>query len=69
MGNPGLVNPCFVIKNWDSDSQANLMVDGKQKPAGKDFRQGIIRDTDGYRTLIAWIELKSQDKVTFSLSK
>jgi len=64
-----IVNPCFVIKNWDSDSHANLMVDGKQKPAGKDFRQGIIRDTDGSRTLIAWIESKSQDKVTFSLSK
>ena len=29
-----ILNPCFVIKNWESDSPARLMINGKKMDAG-----------------------------------
>jgi len=62
-----ILNPCFVIKNWESDRQARLMIKGEKKDAESDVRQGIIRDTDGTRTLVVWIGLKLEDKSTFHI--
>ena len=64
-----LVNPCFVIKNWGKNSNADISVDGKAMPAGSDVRQGIIRDTDGSWTLIVWFKLEAEKSVEFSFNK
>lgn len=62
-----ILNPCFVIKNWESDSAVRLMINGKKAAAGSDVRQGIIRDTDGTRTLVIWIAQKSVAKSAYNI--
>ncbi len=62
-----IVNPCFVIKNWESDRQARLVINGKKMDAASNVRQGIIRDTDGTRTLVIWIGQKSEDKSSYNI--
>ncbi len=64
-----VVNPCFVIKNWDSQSEASLKINGKSMPLGKNFRQGVIRDTDGTRTLIVWVKRTSTSAIKFEITK
>ena len=57
-----LVNPCFVIKNIESrKSKAALEIDGKKIFVGKDFRQGVIYDTDGKPMLIVWLKFRAED--------
>jgi len=64
-----VVNPCFVIKNWGSNNKAALKIDSKTINPGKDFRQGIIRDTDGTATLIIWIKKESASPLGFEIAK
>jgi hypothetical protein len=52
---PG-VNPAFVIKNWGSDLPASLKINDKSIKPGPDFRQGVVRDTDGTQTMIIWLK-------------
>ena len=35
---------------------------------GNHYRQGIIRDTDGVRTLIVWIKMQSESNEEFNIS-
>jgi len=58
-----VLNPCFVIEHWDSDSAARVTIDGQTVPPGPRFRQGIARDTGGRRTMIIWLELGSDADV------
>ncbi|MEM6964304.1 MAG: GDSL-type esterase/lipase family protein, partial [Bacteroidota bacterium] len=58
-------NPCFVIKNWDSAGTANLQINGMTTT---DFRQGIIYDTDGTRTLIIYVPTQSTSSTTFTIT-
>ena len=62
-----ILNPCFVVKNWESDRPAHFMINGKKMDAGSHGRQGIIRDTDGTRTLVIWIEQKSEEKSAYNI--
>lgn len=62
-------HPCFVIKNWKNDQIATLEINGKIQNNNPDFRQGIIWDTDGTRTLIIWLKLESQDALHISIDK
>jgi hypothetical protein len=62
-----ILNPCFIIKNWESDSKASIKIDNKNQSPVSKIRQGIIRDTDGTKTLIIWIEQKSYEKVFYSI--
>jgi hypothetical protein len=43
------------------------MINGKKMDAGRNVRQGIIRDTDGTRTLVMWIEQKTEDKSAYHI--
>ncbi len=61
-----MVNPCFVVKKW-SGGQAALVINGKAVKPGKNFRQGVIRDTDGSPTLVVWLKMKSDKTARFSL--
>ena len=64
-----LVNPCFVIRQWRSDAPARLRIYGKARAPGRDFRQGIVRDTDGTRTMVIWIKLASDETVAFEVAR
>ena len=65
-----VVNPCFVIKNWGSeDDSAGLKIDGEKQPAGPDFRQGIVRDTDGTLMMIVWIDRESTAPLKVEITK
>jgi hypothetical protein len=62
-------NPCFVIENWDSDRGSRVTINGKEVKVGKTFRQGIVRDTDGRRTMIIWLELESTSSTELGISE
>ncbi len=59
--NQPLVNPCFVVENWDSDHGCQFLIDGKPLHEGKNFRQGIVRNTQGKQTLVLWLKNKSME--------
>jgi hypothetical protein len=63
-----LVNPCFVVKNWSGQRKAILRINGKEVEAGKQFRQGLVRDTQGTPMLVTWIEMQTTKPVTIELS-
>jgi len=62
-----IFNPCFVIRNWGSAVKADLKVNDKTIEAGKSFRQGIIRDTDGTQTLVIWIKAESTKPIKLAI--
>ncbi len=65
-----LYNPCFVIRNYNSDTaKASIKIDGKLIPPGKNFRQGITRDTDGRPVLVIWLRLHSEEPTKFEINK
>jgi hypothetical protein len=60
-----VVNPAFVIKNWESNS-ANLSFNGQNIERGDIFRYGIeqkLESTD----LVVWIKKESSKPVTIKL--
>ena len=63
-----ILNPCFVIRNWESDSSARLRINGKRQAEGSNVKQGIIRDTDGTLTLIVWIRQQSDAKESYDIT-
>ena len=64
-----VVNPCLVIRNWGSDNKARLRINRRTVPAGKDFRQGIVRDTDGTQMLVVWIKVEATRPVAVSVTR
>lgn len=65
--NSPIYDPCFVIKGWGKRGKARIKIDGKIIHPGKNFRQGLIYDTDGTKTLVIWIKFSSADKNSFSI--
>jgi hypothetical protein len=59
-------NPAFVISNWQG-GDAKLMVDGREIPEGKIFRQGLEYQVDGSADLVVWIKLERENQVQFQL--
>ncbi|MBD1371435.1 LamG domain-containing protein [Hazenella sp. IB182357] len=59
-------NPAFEILNWNSDHKAELFMDTKRV---RNFRQGIVRDTDGVQKLILYLPLDTQDKMNLEIRK
>jgi len=64
-----LVNPCLVIKNWQNNNKATLKVDGTVITPDTDFRQGMVYDTDGSKTMIIWLKLKAIKSIHFDIEK
>ncbi len=62
-----ILNPCFVIRGWGGPSPARLKIGGQDRAPGPDFRQGIIRDTDGTRTMVIWIRQRSTGPVKYEI--
>jgi hypothetical protein len=66
--NSPVVNPCFVIKNWHTGTtKAGMQIKGRSVPMGKDFRQGIIRDTDGTPTMVIWVKTESTEPLDITI--
>jgi len=61
-----VVNPAIVINNWGR-AGAELSLDGKAIPQGKDFRSGHIRRVNRY-DLVVWIALESDKPVELVLT-
>lgn len=64
-----MVNPCFVIKNWVENTNAYLKINGEKVEVGKNFRQGIVRDTNGTRTLVMWVKKQTTSKIEIEILK
>ena len=54
-----LYNAAVVVKNWNRNSEAILLINAAKHPV----EQGIFRDVDGTKTLVIWIEKKTQEKI------
>ena len=61
-------NLCFVIKNWNTNKKASLNINGKEIPAGKIFRQGIVIDTDGNEMLIMFTEFSAEEETKIKIN-
>jgi len=62
-----ILNPCFVIRGWGGPSPARLKIGGQDRAPGPDFRQGIIRDTDGTETMVIWIRQRSFQPLKYEI--
>ena len=62
-----VLNPCFVIAAWGGPSSAHLEINGKAQVPGPNFRQGIIRDTDGTQTMIIWVRQQSNQPLQYEI--
>ena len=63
-----VVNPAFVIKNWQANSKAEVKINGRKNLPRKKCRQGIVRDTDGQPTFILWLERLSDVPLNIKVS-
>jgi hypothetical protein len=61
-----LLNPCFIIRNWQGGSKAVIELNGETLPEDE-YRQGIIRDTKGNRQLVVWLDYKSNEKTMWKI--
>jgi len=55
-------NLCFVLKGWGSKDDANVSISGNVK-------QGTIRDTDGTRTKVIYIEKEGFEPFDITINK
>lgn len=62
-----ILNPCFVIRGWGGPSPARLKIGGQAQVPGPDFRQGIIRDTDGTETMVIWVRQRSYQPLKYEI--
>jgi hypothetical protein len=58
-------NPAFVVKNW-GNRPAQLTIDGKEIPRGKDFRFGHNKTLEG-TDLIVWVKTQADKKTSFKI--
>jgi len=63
-----VVNPCFVIKNWDPMNSAALSVNSA-RVSKRRFRQGLLTDVDGTGKMVIWCELQSTSPVRIAVSR
>ncbi len=58
-----VLNPAFVLKQWEKEGDAAVKADGGTPQAGSRVRQGTTYDTDGTRQRIIWLELEAETPV------
>jgi len=63
-----IVNPCFVVNNWNNSRKARLKINGEAQTPGPKFRRGITRDAQGRKAMIIWLEYESNAPVDFAVS-
>ena len=65
--NSPLVNPAFVLKNWNSKS-AVVSINGKKIEEDKNLRIGY-NYTDSGIDLVIWLKLEESDSVNLAIAK
>jgi hypothetical protein len=60
-------NPCFVIDGWDQ--KADVLINGERVNNEDTIRQGLVRGTDGQLYLVIWILTRSEESMSFALTK
>ena len=60
-----LLNPAIIVRNWGKQ-KAELRINGRNIPNGKNFRQGIVSRPEG-DDLIIWLRLESEKRTDVSL--
>lgn len=60
-----LLNPAFIIRNWGRQ-KAEIKINGRAFPEGKNFRQGIVSTPEG-DDLIIWLRLGSEQRTEISV--
>jgi hypothetical protein len=55
----------MIVRNWGKQ-RAELRIDGRRIPDGKDFRQGIVSRPEG-DDLILWLRLESDKPAEVSV--
>lgn len=63
-----LVNPAFVIKNWDDGAELEVKLNGKELESGTSLRYGCHNTLEG-TDLIVWIKTESTGKVKISINR
>ncbi len=64
-----VVNPAFVIRDWNSDSSALIKIDGETVQIGSDCREGLTRDTNGKLMKIIWMKMTSEKSLALEIIK
>ena len=60
-----LLNPAIIVRNWGKKG-AELTINGRNIPDGKNFRQGIVSRPDG-DDLIIWLRLESEKRMDIKI--
>lgn len=63
--NSPILNPAFVIENWNGGEIA-LKMDGKKIEKGENFRVGKLTTLEGAKTIV-WIKTESKTKINLEL--
>ena len=64
-----LVNPAFVVKNWDDRSAGRLQlkINGQIVSDKMTLKKGIEMDTDGSPMLVLWLKYSAEESVTMEI--
>ena len=65
-----VLNPCIIINNWPKGVKAQLLINGREIPEGKDFRQGIESNWGEWEeksSLVTWARCHYEEAVTFTI--
>ena len=62
-----IVNPCFVVQNWNCETPAELEINSAAQDGGPQFRQGIVRDMNGRPSLVVWLKHEAALPTAFTL--
>jgi hypothetical protein len=62
-----LVNPAFVVRNWDDTTHGIVLkVNNNVMEAGKDYRFGYEQTEDG-QDLVIWLQLNTRSEINISV--
>jgi hypothetical protein len=62
-----MVNPAFVVRDWNADTLAQVEIDGVAQRESPAVRQGLVRDANGRLVLVVWLQRQSSRPVRFTL--
>ncbi len=63
-----VVNPCIKINNWQSDDFPEVSINNTKIDYGPSLRKGIVRDTQGQKTLLLWVEKQTENDLNIQIT-
>jgi hypothetical protein len=64
-----LYNAAFVIPKWGDVTTAKVKINDNEVKPDSGFRKGSFRDTDGSKTLVLWVDIKTSKTADFEIIK